>query len=199
MRRCGQAISGTGSVVFVVGEPGLGKTRLVQECRKRFMAWVGAGTGRLPLWLEGRCASYASSTPYGLYQQLLSAWTGVALEEGDEVVRPALERAMKAVFGGEVEHTRLPGPHDGVAYPRPRGIRLAGLSPEGLQRATFASVRAVMAKLAAKGPTVLVLEDLHWADPTSLRLTEELAAWHGRPPVAARHQAPGARPGSFGA
>ena len=52
------ATSGTGSVVFVVGEPGLGKTRLVQECRKRFMAWVGAGTGRLPLWLEGRCASY---------------------------------------------------------------------------------------------------------------------------------------------
>ena len=58
---------GSGSVVFLVGEAGLGKTRLVQECRKRFMAWVGAGTGRLPLWLEGRCASYASSTPYGLY------------------------------------------------------------------------------------------------------------------------------------
>ena len=36
------AISGAGSVIFVVGEPGLGKTRLVQECRKRFMAWVGA-------------------------------------------------------------------------------------------------------------------------------------------------------------
>ena len=71
-----EATSGTGSVVFVVGEPGLGKTRLVQECRKRFMAWVGASTGRLPLWLEGRCASYASSTPYGLYQQLLSAWVG---------------------------------------------------------------------------------------------------------------------------
>ena len=94
------AISGTGSVVFVVGEPGLGKTRLVQECRKRFMAWVGASTGRLPLWLEGRAASYASSTPYGLYQQLLSAWVGAAPEEGDEVVRPALERAMKAIFGG---------------------------------------------------------------------------------------------------
>ena len=45
--------SGTGSVLFIVGEPGLGKTRLVQESRKRFMAWVGAGTGRLPLWLEG--------------------------------------------------------------------------------------------------------------------------------------------------
>ena len=77
---------------------------------------------------------------------------------------------------------------------------MARLSPEGLQRATFASVSAVMARLAAKGPTVLVLEDLHWADPTSLRLTEELAALaQDSPSVAARHQAPRARPGSFGA
>jgi hypothetical protein len=83
-----ESISGAGSVAFIVGEPGLGKTRLVQECRKRFMAWVGAGTGRLPLWLEGRAASYASSTPYGLYQQLLSAWVGAAPEEGEEVVPP---------------------------------------------------------------------------------------------------------------
>ena len=43
---------------------------------------------------------------------------------------------------------------------------------------------------------MLALEDLHWADPTSLRLTEELAALAGeRPPVGARHQAPRARPG----
>jgi class 3 adenylate cyclase len=65
------ATAGQGSVAFLVGAPGLGKTRLVQECRKRFMVWVGAGTGRLPLWLEGYGASYTSSVPYGLYQQLL--------------------------------------------------------------------------------------------------------------------------------
>ena len=86
---------------MVAGEAGLGKTRLVSECRKLFMAWVGVASGRLPLWLEGRAASYASSSPYGLYQQLLAAWVGVAPEEGDEVVRAALERAMKAVFGGK--------------------------------------------------------------------------------------------------
>jgi DNA-binding SARP family transcriptional activator/tetratricopeptide (TPR) repeat protein len=169
-----QALAGTGSVTFVVGEPGLGKTRLVQECRKRFMAWVGAGTGRLPLWLEGRCASYASSTPYGLYQQLVSAWTGAAPEEGDVVVRTALERAMKAIFGGQVDHAGLLAHMMGLRA-GPEGAQLARLSPEGLQRATFAAVHAVMARLAEKGPTVLVLEDLHWADPISLRLTEELA------------------------
>ena len=66
-----EATLGKGGIVVVAGEPGLGKTRLVQECRKLFMAWVGAASGRLPLWLEGRAASYASSRPYGLYQQLL--------------------------------------------------------------------------------------------------------------------------------
>ena len=59
-----QAVEGQGSVVVLTGDAGLGKTRLVQECRKRFIAWVGAGSGRLPLWLEGRGASYASATPY---------------------------------------------------------------------------------------------------------------------------------------
>ena len=53
---------------------------------------------------------------------------------------------------------------------------LGRLSPEQLQRATFDAMRAVFARLVAHGPTVLVLEDLHWADPTSLRLTEELCS-----------------------
>ena len=112
-----EAISGAGSLAFIFGEPGLGKTRLVQECRKRFMAWVGGGTGRLPLWLEGRSASYGSSTPYGLYQQLLAAWTGVAPEEGDEVLRTALERAVKAVFGGQRDLVAPAGPHHGPEAP----------------------------------------------------------------------------------
>ena len=177
-----EATTGTGSVSFIVGEPGLGKTRLVQECRKRFMAWVGTGTGRLPLWLEGRAASYASSTPYGLYQQLLSSWTGFALEEGEEAVRPALDRAMKAIFGGQVDHVDLLAHMMGL-HAGPQEARLTRLSPEGLQRATFGAVGAVMARLAEQGPTVLVLEDLHWADPMSLRLTEELATLTGDGPL----------------
>ncbi len=169
-----EAISGNGGVVLVVGEPGLGKTRLVSECRKRFMAWVGAGSGRLPLWLEGYGASYASSTPYGLYQQLLSDWIGVAPEEGDEVRRPALERAMRAIFGDGDGPVGLLARMIGLGTDD-EAARLSRLSPEELQRATFGALCALIARLAAHGPTVLVLEDLHWADPTSIRLTEEVA------------------------
>ncbi len=145
-----ETTSGTGSVLFIVGEPGLGKTRLVQECRKRFMAWVGASTGRLPLWLEGRAASYASSSPYGLYQQLLCAWVGAAPEQGEDVVRSALERAMKAIFGGQVDHARFLAHMMGLP-PGPKEARLARLSPEGLQRATFGAVREVVARLVDRG------------------------------------------------
>ena len=86
------AVEGRGSVVVLTGDAGLGKTRLVQECRKRFIAWVGAGSGRLPLWLEGRGASYASATPYGLYRQLVASWIGVAPDEPAARLQSALER-----------------------------------------------------------------------------------------------------------
>ncbi len=171
-----QTLRGTGCVATVVGEPGLGKTRLVQECRKRFTAWVGAGSGRLPLWLEGRCASYAASTPYGLYQQLLASWMGVVPDQGEEVLRRALARAMTVLHGHDEDEGSF------VLLSRMMGLStelgragLDHLGPQGLQRATFAQVRKLISRLLARGPTVLVLEDLHWADATSLHLTEELA------------------------
>ena len=162
-----EAIHGNGSVVVVTGEPGLGKTRLVQECRKR----LAAGNGKPPLWLVGRCASYASSTPYGLYQQLLANWAGVTPDQPEAVVRPALERALSEVTGtGDLFPwlARMMG--------LPAGAALGRMSPEELQRATFGAWHSLISRLVAAAPTVLVLEDLHWADPTSLHLTPHLAS-----------------------
>ncbi len=101
-----EVTSGRGSVLVISGEAGLGKTRLVHECRKLFLTWVGAVSGRLPLWLQGAGASYGSSQEYGLYQQLLSTWVGASLEEDDETAgRAALERALRATFASqEIEH-----------------------------------------------------------------------------------------------
>jgi class 3 adenylate cyclase/tetratricopeptide (TPR) repeat protein len=170
-------IAGHGTVALIAGEPGLGKTRLVSECRKLFMAWAAAGSGRLPLWLEGRAASYTSSVPYGLYRQLLAAWVGVVPEEGEDALRSALDRATNAVFG-KAAHADVVGLLGRLMGVPPRGQGDAGLrlSPEQLQHVTFRAVRSLVSKLVSYGPTVLVLEDLHWADPTSLHLTQEVAS-----------------------
>jgi DNA-binding SARP family transcriptional activator len=156
-----EAARGHGSVVLLTGEPGLGKTRLMQECRRR----AARGTR----WLEGSSASYASSTPYGLYQQLLANWAGVTPDQPAAVTGPALERALAAVRAGDLFPllARMMG--------LPPGAALGRMGPGELQQQTFAAWRALANRLVAAGPAVLVLEDLHWADPTSLRLTFDLA------------------------
>jgi class 3 adenylate cyclase len=186
-----EAIAGHGSVVLLRGDPGLGKTRLVQECRKRFLAWVGARDGRLPLWLEGRGASYASATPYGLYQQLLAGWTGVAPDQPRQVARAALERALRTLLASTdllpvLEHVMGLVPAAGREE----------MGPEELRRVAFAALRTVISRLVpARRPAVIVLEDLHWADPTSLRFTAELVTLAGaRPLLILATTRPGAGP-----
>ena len=156
-----EAARGHGSVVLLTGEPGLGKTRLVQECRRR----AARGTR----WLEGSSASYASSTPYGLYQQLLANWAGVTPDQPAAVTGPALERALAAVRAGDLFPllARMMG--------LPPGAALGRMGPGELQKQTFGAWSVLISRLVAAGPAVLVLEDLHWADPTSLRLTFDLA------------------------
>ena len=168
-----ETVAGRGQIIALTGEPGIGKTRLIQESRKRFIAWLGAGSGRRPLWLEGRGVSYASATPYGLYRHLIASWIGVALDEPPARIRAALAEALTRLLGNAnllvplASLMGLPQPEQAAATVR--------RSPEELQRQAFAAVRALVARFAAVAPTVLVLEDLHWADPTSLRLTAELA------------------------
>jgi class 3 adenylate cyclase/tetratricopeptide (TPR) repeat protein len=170
-----QTITGKGVVLVVMGEPGLGKTRLVQECRKLFMTWVGAASGRLPLWLEGRAASYGANTPYGVYQRLMFSWAGTSQEENDGTGLASLERAVKAIFPGPLDRRRLALLAQVMGLKvGPEGHELTLLGAEALQRACFSAVEDIFARLMVYGPTLLVLEDLHWADATSLRLTEAL-------------------------
>ncbi len=178
------AVAGHGQAIVLAGEPGIGKTRLVQESRKRFIAWVGAGGGRRPLWLEGRGASYASATPYGLYRQLIASWIGVAADQSAERVRAALADALEHLMGNTnllepLAHLMgLPQRAAPLAPPAPGhgdGQARRKIGAEEQQRQAFAAVRALVTRFTAVAPAVLVLEDLHWADPTSLRLTAELA------------------------
>ena len=169
----GAALAGTGAIVFITGEPGIGKTRLLAEFRELFDEGP-APRGR-PRWLEGRCVSYGESMPYWPFRDLVRSWLGVLADEPELRVRVALRRNVERLFGDRAaEITPYLAAMLGLALEPDAQARLGELSPEALQYRTFEVVRHWLQRLAEDGPVAVALEDLHWADATSLQLLERL-------------------------
>jgi ABC-type oligopeptide transport system substrate-binding subunit/class 3 adenylate cyclase len=165
--------SGTGGIVFVTGEPGIGKTLMVDELRRAFEAMTPQ-YGR-SLWLEGRCVSYAGSIPYWPFRDLLRSWLGVRGDEPELRVRVSLRRHVdRLVTERSGDMVPYLAALLGIAPTAAESARLDELSPEALQYRTFEVMRHTLQALAAEGPVAVALEDLHWADATSLQLLERL-------------------------
>src|SRR5437763_984756 len=161
--------AGRGGILFVSGDPGIGKTRLLVELRE---AAEDAGVR----WLEGRCVSYGESLPYWPFRDLLRAeWIGAGADEAELRVRVGLRRRLDQLFAGRADELY---PYLGalldLALEREAEARTAELSPEALQWRTFEVVGQLFARLAEESPLVLGIEDLHWGDSTSVLLLEQL-------------------------
>ena len=119
--------------------------------------------------------SYGEAMPYWPFRDLLRSWLGLLADEPELRVRVALRRSLDRLFGGRVlEVYPYLGAMLGLALEPEAHARLAELSPEALQYRTFAVVHELLARLCEDGPVCVVLEDLHWADATSLQLLERL-------------------------
>jgi ABC-type oligopeptide transport system substrate-binding subunit/class 3 adenylate cyclase len=161
--------SGTGGILTVSGEPGIGKSRLLSELR-------GAAEGSGVRWLEGRCVSYGESFPYWPFRDLLRHdWIGAGADEPELRVRVGLRRRLDQLFGpAAAELYPYLGTLLDVELEGDAASRTAQLSPEALQWRTFEVVQELFARLADASPLVVALEDLHWADATSVLLLEQL-------------------------
>jgi len=135
----------------VVGSPGVGKTRLAAEL-------AGALDGRARV-LHGRCEASGEGATFVPVADVLRAGAGIA--DGDE---PPVARAKLAAVAGDEELV------DALA-----GV--LGLGPPLAAEETFWAVRRLLETLAADRPLLVVLDDLHWAEPTLLDLVEHLVAW----------------------
>jgi len=167
------ALAGAGGILFVTGEAGIGKSRLIAELAGQIES-APAAHGR-PVWLEGRCVSYGESLPYWPFRDLLRRWIGVPVDAAELRVRVALRRNLEPLFG---ERTPEIYPYLGslldLTLEPEAQARLSELSPEALQYRTFEVVASLLSRLAEDGPVFVLLEDLHWADPTSVQLVETL-------------------------
>jgi class 3 adenylate cyclase/tetratricopeptide (TPR) repeat protein len=173
-------LSGQGQIVSVVGEAGLGKSRLVAEMR----AHVGPSTVR---WIEGHCLSFTESVSYWPFQEILRQMAGLQPDDrgttGWKKLRSALEETSALPDLGAV----LPYLATFLDLPVERYLqeRIRYLDAEALQRRTFIAISILLeaAARAVTAPLVLVLEDIHWIDQASVELLEHLMPLVDRVPL----------------
>ena len=168
--------AGLGRVVLVVGEPGIGKTRLISEWKQVVLEEIS----KPPLkWAEGQNYSYNLGQAYNLLINLLHSILGVPTGAGEPETRAALFNLMKDLYGS-IEENVEDSPALGV-YPYLGHLlsikledlaleRVRMLDPEGLRAQYLAAFRRLLQGLADRGPLIVVLENLQWADPSSIEL-----------------------------
>ncbi len=157
------------ALALVVGEAGAGKSTLVEAIR-------GEATAAGRRWLQTRCLSYGAALGYRPIAELLRSWAGVDLEDRPEVAGPTLGAALARLGLGYriAALSRLAGlsaPAGSAAGPEDDA--LTGLDPEGLRRALHDAFLDWLERLAVDAPLAVHVEDVHWADPSTVALVVE--------------------------
>jgi len=153
-----------GQLVTIVGEAGIGKTRLIAELKE----YLGEKDVR---WLEGRCLSIGQPVSFWPFIDLMRTYLHVSSEDGEEEMGRRLVESMDDLFGPDASGiipylgqmlslTLEPRYEDRIRY----------AAPEQIRRQTLLRMRDVVIALARRRPLVLILEDVHWADDPSLDL-----------------------------
>lgn len=147
-------------LVTVVGEPGVGKSRLCAE----LLAHVDGQPG-LTRWRQGRCLPYGDGISFWALGEIVKSECGI------------LESDTPAQAATKLQQT-IPEDDPERAWLLARLAPLVGAPAEpSSQEESFAAWRRFCESLAAERTTVLVFEDLHWADPALLAFLEHLADW----------------------
>jgi class 3 adenylate cyclase/tetratricopeptide (TPR) repeat protein len=196
--------AGVGGIVTIVGEAGIGKSRLVAEVRRAVASdsprchperSEGSRVGSAEIlrsaqndkpaqWVEGRCLSYGTSIAYLLWVDVLRNLLGLAPGDSPETQGDALREQVQSLCPNRFDDVypylarlmSLPLAHQEQS-------RLDDLDGQRLKDRTFKAVETLIECVARQQPLALVCEDLHWADPTSLDLLQRLLALSQRAPV----------------
>jgi len=147
-------------LVTIVGEPGVGKSRLCAE----LFGYLEDRPG-LVRWRQGRCLPYGEGIAFWALGEIVKAECGILESDSPDEADAKLERA-------------LPADDPDRAWLKSRLQPLVGAGGEpAAQEESFTAWRRFLESLASENPAVLCFEDLHWADAALLSFLEHLADW----------------------
>ncbi len=158
-----RARNGAPSFVAISGEAGAGKTRLLEEFRTRIAADA--------TWVEGRAYPFAQNIPYYAITDLISNSVGIDETDSAETVRTKLEQGAAALVENPSE----------ILPPLLQLYDIQGSEGSSIDREAYRgrlhqSLLTLVQAIASRGPLVVVLQDLHWADPSTVDILRQLAA-----------------------
>ncbi len=164
-----EVTNGRGQLVALMGDAGLGKSRLLAELRKHIETDTDA------LWLEGRSLSYETEVPYSPFNDVFrSAISSVDSAPGE----PDYLRLKSALTALSPETGTSTAHHIaaimGISVTGPDSDRVRFLDPPHAKARTFGAAVELLESITQERAVILVLDDLHWADPTSTELLAEL-------------------------
>jgi tetratricopeptide (TPR) repeat protein len=159
-----RAREGRGQLVSIVGEPGIGKSRLVHE----FVHSLAAETTTL---LKGRCVSYGANVAYHLVLDVLRYACGI--QEADPP--DAIDAKAHAVLERMGVRTAAWAPYVMNLLRPSQDAALTGVAPDVVKERTFDALQQLLVAQQERQPLVIVIEDVHWIDRTSEELIGALA------------------------
>ena len=157
-----QIQSGRGAIISISGDAGTGKSRLIEEFR------AGLDLDKVQ-WLEGHAYAYSQNMPYFQLIDMLNR--ALLIEEGDspEKVREKIESGLALLIGEQNDVVPYIGSLYALDYPEAEAV-----SPEFWKSRLRDAVQTVLAALTRNRPAIICLEDIHWADPSSIDLLRYL-------------------------
>ena len=165
-----KARSGQGQVVGIVGEAGVGKSRIILEMRHTFPEYT---------YLEGRCLHYGGSMPYLPFLDILRSYFGI--KEGDREY--LINKKIKEKLASLDEHlvTAVAPFQDLLSVETDDSYR--HLEPKQKRERIFEALRDLFIRESQEMPLVLIVEDLHWIDKTSEEFLDYLIGWLANTPI----------------
>jgi predicted ATPase len=161
-------ISGRGSIVSVIGEGGLGKSRLALELKEYLK-------DKDVIWYEGRSISIGQTVSYCPFLDMLRTYLNLSDSDTESDIATKLKKFLTGLFPHRWEDI-LPflGHLLSIKFGDELDNRLAYFTPEEIRHQTMMHLRDISIAISHRKPLLLILEDLHWSDDLSLDLVSLL-------------------------